>query len=129
MKQDHLLLGLGVAMLTGFSSPAIAAGNAIRGQALYQSMCTACHSIDYNGIGPAHKGLFDRKAGSRPDYTYSPAVKASPIVWTEKTVDKWLANPAKLIPGQKMGFLVPAAKDRADLIAYLKKEAGQERKP
>ena len=87
-------------------------------------MCVACHSIDYNGVGPAHKGLFGRKAGTRPDYVYSPAVKASSIVWSDKTLDKWLANPEKLIPGQKMGFMVPAAKDRADLIAYLKKEAG-----
>ena len=87
-------------------------------------MCVACHSIDYNGVGPAHKGLFGRKAGTRPDYVYSPAAKASSIVWSDKTLDKWLANPEKLIPGQKMGFMVPAAKDRADLIAYLKKEAG-----
>lgn len=56
-------------------------------------------------------------------------MKSSNIVWTDKTLDKWLSNPEKLIPGQKMGFMVPAAKDRADLIAYLKKEAGREEKP
>ncbi|WP_230411230.1 c-type cytochrome [Collimonas humicola] len=129
MKQNRLFLGLGLAMLMGFSGPATAAGDAIRGQELYQAMCMSCHSIDYNGVGPAHKGLFGRKAGSHADYLYSPAVKASSIVWTDKTLDKWLSNPEKLIPGQKMGFMVPAAKDRADLIAYLKKEAGREEKP
>jgi cytochrome c len=129
MKQDHVFLGLGLAMLMGFSGAAAAAGDTIRGQALYQSMCMSCHSIDYNGVGPAHKGLFGRKAGSHADYLYSPAVKASSIVWNEKTLDKWLTNPEKLIPGQKMGFMVPDAKDRADLIAYLKKEAGREEKP
>ncbi|SDX25120.1 cytochrome c [Collimonas sp. OK242] len=129
MKQDHLFLGLGLAVLMGFSGAAAAAGDAIRGQELYQTMCMSCHSIDYNGVGPAHKGLFGRKAGSHADYLYSPAVKSSDIVWTEKTLDKWLSNPEKLIPGQKMGFMVPAAKDRADLIAYLKKEAGREEKP
>ncbi|WP_211453043.1 c-type cytochrome [Collimonas antrihumi] len=129
MKQEHLFLGLGLAVLTGFSGAAAAAGDAIRGQDLYQTMCMSCHSIDYNGVGPAHKGLFGRKAGSHADYLYSPAVKSSNIVWTEKTLDKWLSNPEKLIPGQKMGFMVPAAKDRADLIAYLKKEAGREEKP
>ena len=129
MKQDHLFLGLGLGMLMGFSGAAAAAGDAIRGQELYQTMCMSCHSIDYNGVGPAHKGLFGRKAGSRADYLYSPAVKSSNIVWTDKTLDKWLSNPEKLIPGQKMGFMVPAAKDRADLIAYLKKEAGREEKP
>jgi cytochrome c len=129
VKQDHLFLGLGLAVLMGFSGAAAAAGDAIRGQELYQTMCMSCHSIDYNGVGPAHKGLFGRKAGSHADYLYSPAVKSSDIVWTEKTLDKWLSNPEKLIPGQKMGFMVPAAKDRADLIAYLKKEAGREEKP
>ncbi|WP_211460533.1 c-type cytochrome [Collimonas silvisoli] len=129
MKQDHLFLGLGLAMLMGVSGAAAAAGDTIRGQELYQSMCMSCHSIDYNGVGPAHKGLFGRKAGSHADYLYSPAVKSSNIVWTDKTLDKWLSNPEKLIPGQKMGFMVPDAKDRADLIAYLKKEAGREEKP
>lgn len=101
-------------------APAFAAGDAAHGQMLYQSMCMACHSIEYSGIGPAHKGLFNRKAGSLPDYNYSPALKASEVIWTEKTLNKWLTNPEKFIPGQKMGFLVASPKDREDLIAYLK---------
>ncbi|PRC90810.1 c-type cytochrome [Solimicrobium silvestre] len=104
----------------GVASTVCAAGNAERGLALYQSKCVACHSIDYNGVGPAHKGLFNRKAGSQTDYVYSPAVKGSTIIWNEQTLDKWLSNPEKLIPGQKMGFSVPSAKERADLITYLK---------
>ena len=122
MKHHYFFAGVGAAVLIAFSGGATAA-DAARGQTLYKTMCVACHSIDYNGVGPAHKGLIGKKAGSRTDYTYSPAVKASSIVWADKTLDKWLANPEKLIPGQKMGFMVPAAKDRADLIAYLKKEA------
>jgi cytochrome c len=108
-------------MLAGFASLAEAANDAVRGQTLYASLCAACHSIDYNGVGPAHKGVFNRKAGSVADYAYSPAVKSSGVVWTEKALDKWLANPEKLIPGQKMGFMVASAADRADLIAYLKR--------
>ena len=122
MKHDYFFAGFAAAVLIVFSGGAVAA-DAARGQTLYKTMCVACHSIDYNGVGPAHKGLIGKKAGSRADYVYSPAVKASSIVWADKTMDKWLANPEKLIPGQKMGFMVPAAKDRADLIAYLKKEA------
>jgi cytochrome c len=98
-----------------------AAGDAGRGEALYKSKCTTCHSIDYNGVGPAHKNLIGRKAGSLPDYSYSPALQVSSVVWSEQTLDKWLTNPEKFIPGQKMGFLVPSAQERADLIAYLKK--------
>ncbi|MBV8634956.1 MAG: c-type cytochrome [Burkholderiaceae bacterium] len=101
-------------------TPTFAAGDAIHGGQLYQAKCTACHSIDYNGVGPAHKHLFGRKAGSMADYNYSPALQASKVIWDEKTIDKWLANPQKFIPGQKMGFQVASPEERADLIAYLK---------
>lgn len=121
MRQRYFFGAFGAVVLIAFSGAA--AADAARGQMLYKTMCISCHSINYNGVGPAHKGLIGKKAGSRADYMYSPAVKASSIVWADKTLDKWLANPEKLIPGQKMGFMVPAAKDRADLIAYLKKEA------
>ena len=95
-------------------------GDATQGQSLYQSRCAACHSVDYNGVGPAHLGVFGRKAGSAPAYNYSAALTDSQIVWNEGKLDSWLSNPEKLIPGQKMGISVPSAKERADLIAYLK---------
>jgi cytochrome c len=97
-----------------------AAADAVRGKQLYESRCIACHSIDENRVGPAHKGVFGRKAGSVKDYDYSTAVKASRIVWNAKTLDRWLADPQKLIPGTKMGYSVPEAKDRADVIEFLK---------
>lgn len=116
----HLRLALGLTMLMGFDGAALAVSNPTRGQILYQNLCIACHSIDYNGAGPAHKNLFGRKAGSLPDYNYSPALTSSDIVWNAATLDKWLRNPEKFVPGQKMGIMVPSAQDRADLIAYLK---------
>lgn len=128
MNHPYSLPCLAAAMLMAFggaASAASAGGDAGRGQRLYQSMCMSCHSIDYNGVGPAHKGVFGRKAGSAANYSYSPAVKASAIVWNEKTLDRWLANPEKLIPGQKMGYMVPDAKERADLIAYLRQDAAR----
>lgn len=105
--------------------PVYAAGDAAHGEQLYESRCIACHSLDANRVGPMHHGVFGRKAGSVPDFDYSPAVKKSKIVWNEKTLDQWLANPEKLIPGQKMSFQVPDAADRADLIAFLKRESGK----
>ncbi|MDO8047386.1 c-type cytochrome [Janthinobacterium sp. SUN211] len=124
MQHPRFLPGLAAATLMAFSGSATA-GDAMHGQVLYKTMCISCHSIDYNGVGPAHKGVFGRKAGSVADYNYSPAVKASTIVWGEKTLDQWLSGPEKLIPGQKMGYLVPSAQDRADLIAYLKQESAR----
>jgi len=94
--------------------------DAARGKELYESRCFACHSVDANRVGPMHQGVFDRKAGSVADYDYSPALKKSKIEWNDKTLDQWLTNPEKLIPGQRMGFQIGEAAVRADIIAYLK---------
>ena len=41
--------------------------------------------------------------------------------WGDKTLDKYLKSPADYAPGNAMAFAgVPNAKDRADIIAYLK---------
>ena len=119
MLKPYTKVSLIIALLVAASNVA-AGGDAERGQSLYQNRCTACHSIEYNGVGPAHKGVYGRKAGSAPDYAYSEALKRSDVVWNDGTLNKWLTNPEKFIPGQKMGFSVPNAKDRVDLIAYLK---------
>jgi len=100
--------------------PAHAEGDAVRGQQIYESRCIACHSPDANRVGPMHRGVFGRKAGSLPDYSYSKALKGAGFTWDDVTLDKWLTNPQAFIPGQKMNFKVTKAEDRADLIAYLK---------
>ena len=41
--------------------------------------------------------------------------------WTDGTLDKYLKSPADYAPGNAMAFAgVPNAKDRTDVIAYLK---------
>src|SRR5262245_43968206 len=96
------------------------AGDATRGRQLYESRCGGCHSLDENRAGPAHCGVFGRKAGSAAGYEYSPALKSSRVVWNEKSLDRWLADPEALIPGQRMGFSLPDATDRTDVVTYLR---------
>jgi len=93
-------------------------GDAQRGKVLYQN-CTSCHSIDENDIGPKHRGVVGRMAGTAPDYAYSSALKASGILWDTENLDRWLTNPSALVPGTKMFFFLKEAQDRADIIAYL----------
>ncbi|MGE5337470.1 MAG: c-type cytochrome [Gemmatimonadota bacterium] len=112
-----------VAATFGVCAAAHAAGDADRGRTLYQARCTACHSLDYNGVGPAHRGVYGRAAGTAPGYAYSPALKSTRLSWNDETLDRWLADPEKVAPGQRMGVNVPDAQDRADLIAYLKQNA------
>jgi cytochrome c len=113
---NRLLLASAAAALL---STARAEGDAANGKVLYVARCTACHSLEYNGVGPTHKELIGRRAGTAPGYTYSNALKNSSVVWDEANLSKWLTDPEKFIPGQKMYISVPDAKERADLVAYL----------
>lgn len=94
-------------------------GDVMRGSGLYQQHCTACHNIDSNKIGPAHRGVMGRRVGSLPGYKYSAELAASRLRWTPQTLNKWLGDPEDLVNGQRMGFLIESEQERADLIAYL----------
>ncbi len=102
--------------------PALAGGDAERGEALYQG-CQDCHSLDKNDVGPKHRGVFGRKAGSVGDYAYSQALKNAQIVWDEANLDKWIAGPQDFLPGAKMFYHLDEAQDRADVIEFLKTRA------
>lgn len=95
-------------------------GDPRRGTTLYETRCSACHSIAANRIGPMHRGVVGRKAGSVMGFDYSPALKRARIVWNVPSLDRWLTNPPAMVPGTRMGIRVPDAKDRTDIIAYLR---------
>lgn len=118
------ILTVGVLAAALIASTANAAGDATRGESLYEARCGGCHALDSNRVGPMHRGVFGRKAGSVSAFNYSAAVRGSKIQWNDQTLDKWLANPEALIPGQRMGYRVEDATDRLDIISYLKRESG-----
>ncbi len=97
-----------------------AAADARRGERVY-ARCLACHALAYDRVGPRHCGLLGRQAGSVPGFAYSKAMKESRLIWDEKTLDRFLAHPVQVVPGTAMTYDgVPDAKDRGDLIAYLR---------
>jgi len=103
-----------------FVSDALAVGDPSAGESVY-SQCLACHALSYDSTGPRHCGLIGRHAASVKGFAYSSAMKKSGLVWTEKKLDQFLADPKKTVPGTAMGFPgLPDSKDRADVIAYLK---------
>lgn len=114
---------LPAAMILGMTATAALAmppGDPRAGEAIY-SRCLACHALAYDRTGPRHCGLFGRRAGSVKGFPYSEAMKHSNIVWNEATLNRFLANPLKAVPGTAMGYAgVKDDKERADLIAYLK---------
>jgi cytochrome c len=118
-------LALLVATPAFANGPALANANADRGRELYESRCFGCHSLDASRIGPKHRGVYGRKAGSVEEFMYSAAVRNSNVVWSDDTLLRWLTNPQEVIPGQRMNFRVSQPQDRADIVAYLKRESGR----
>lgn len=86
--------------------------------------CAACHSMEPGEhlTGPSLAGVVGKPAGSAEEFhRYSRALEESGIVWTEQTLDKWLQDPAGLVPDTSMR--IPGIADatvRRDIIAFLK---------
>lgn len=87
------------------------------------AQCAACHSVQkgMHGVGPSLAGVFGTKAGDVAGYAFSDAMKGSGLVWDEKTLDTYLTNPMKVVPGTRMTYYgMPDPADRKAVIEYLK---------
>lgn len=114
-----LATGLAIAAPAGAVPAGNAVGDPVRGLERYEAICGGCHSIEADRIGPRHRGVVGRKAGSIAGFAYSPALKKARLVWTPAVLDRWLQGPPKLVPGTFMGIAVSDPADRRDIIAYL----------
>ena len=86
--------------------------------------CAPCHTLvpGRQGLGPSLAGVYGRRAGSLSDFRYSDAMARSGIVWNAATLDRYLTNPAAMIPGTKMTFRgLDSPADRAQVIAFLQR--------
>lgn len=97
------------------------AGDPTAGRLVFRK-CQACHSMEpgKNILGPSLSGVMGRKSASVDGYSYSTAMKGANLTWDAATLDRYLSDPAKVVPGNKMPF--PGLKtdhDRADVIAYI----------
>lgn len=87
------------------------------------AQCMVCHATrpDTNLIGPTLAGVFGRRAGSKPGFAYSAALKASGLTWDEASLDAFLVAPMTAVPGTRMSYAGLKDPDqRKALIAYLK---------
>jgi cytochrome c2 len=108
---------------TSAADPAVYAGND-----LYKKKCYVCHDVRkerINRAGPSLYGILGRKAGVMAGFIYTPAMKIAAedgVVWDEKTLDAFLANPQAVVPGTAMvkESALPKKEDRVAMIAYLK---------
>ena len=102
--------------------PELAGADVARGELLGLA-CAACHRFraeEGTLVGPHLQGVFGRRAASVEGFNYSPALRESGLVWTPRSLEAWLANPAGFVEGTTMPFTgYRSAEDRRDLIAYL----------
>ena len=113
----------GGAVAGAWASPA--GGDPARGERVFQR-CFACHSVvagEDKLPGPNLRGVLDRRAGTRPGFRFSPAMieaGARGLLWTRATLDAYLADPERFLPGTEMTMPgLGLAVDRQDVIYYL----------
>jgi cytochrome c len=121
-------MGAAALAVFGMGSAPAWAQDAENGQSVYRQ-CRACHQVGANAkntVGPVLNGILGRKAGTVAGFNYSEANKtagAKGLVWDEKNLLEYLANPLQYMPGTKMAFAgIKDEGDRKDLIAYLKNQ-------
>ena len=98
-------------------------------QLVFNNVCRTCHTLKEgdNRLGPNLHNIIGRKSGSVPDYGYSSAMKDADLTWDKETLDRFIANPDQVVPGNKMkpyGGLT-SAEERAKIIAFLESNGGR----
>lgn len=118
-----LAIGLSVVgLLIGIAGPAQAEGDAAAGRTLYQNRCLSCHgdAKTKGSLGPGLVGIIGRNANAPVEGTTSRGMSEADFVWTEQTLDEYLAAPGNKVHGTIMPVGISRAEDRANLIAYIK---------
>lgn len=100
------------------------AGEAVAGKARFMAECSLCHSAEpgdgLGGMGPPLHNLMGKAAATiDPNFPYTPALRDSRLFWDSTTLDRFLTDPSKLVPGTVMPVATPDKTARAELIAYL----------
>ena len=95
----------------------------ISGQQAFNNACRTCHMVKEgdNRLGPNLYKIVGRKAGSLPDYAFSSAMKEADFAWDEEKLDRFIAKPDEVVPGNNMkpyGGL-SSSDDRKKIIAFL----------
>jgi cytochrome c len=129
--ENRLILrqsALSLAALVAISADALGQDTAAKsaaadGQLTFNNVCRTCHTLKEgdNRLGPNLHNIIGRKAGSVPEYGYSSAMKGADLTWDRETLDRFIANPDQVMPGNNMkpyGGLT-SAEERVKIIAFL----------
>src|SRR6478672_3203698 len=117
----HLMLSTYSSLSENVSGPD---ADVAKGQLVFNNACRMCHTTKDgdNRLGPHLYKIVGRKAGSLPNYGYSSAMKSADFVWDEAKLNRFIASPDEIVPGNNMkpyGGLASAG-DRAKILAFLR---------
>jgi len=127
-KSRVFLIGALSGMAWMLSSPSALAQasqdkEADSGQQAFNNACRTCHMVKEgdNRLGPNLYKIIGRKAGSLPNYAFSSAMKEAGLVWDEEKLDRFIANPDQVVPGNNMKPFggLSSSDDRKKIIAFL----------
>ena len=90
-----------------------------QGKLVFQQRCARCHTIE-RGRPDNLRGVFNAGAGQRPGTWATATLKYSGKIWNAAQLDRFLADPARDLPGTTMqGAALHDAAERHAVIAYL----------
>ena len=111
-----VVAGGAFATVAGTQPPATAK----QGRELFEKRCTGCHALDNIKVGPPLRHVYSRPSAKDPVFPYSDALKKADLTWDTATLDRWLADPDAVVPGNDMTFRLDKAEERAAIVAYLR---------
>jgi cytochrome c len=123
-RARSITIGAAFACFVAALEPGVAEDSS-NGKDLFVRRCTGCHALDKNKEGPLLRGVYGRRSGSVPSFSYSETLGKANITWDDATLEKWLTDPDKFLPDNDMAFLVQDAGERSMIIAYLKQLSGK----
>jgi cytochrome c len=94
------------------------------GTNFFERKCSQCHDSEKTGShakGPFLWNLFGRKAGSIAGFEFSEPMKQAGVTWDYATLDHYLANTERAVPGKAMNFPgIPDEALRAAVVMHLR---------
>ncbi len=99
----------------------LASADPERGRKVF-AKCKACHMAENgkNGVGPHLFAIVGRPVASVDGFRYSSPMEQAGGVWLTDSLNAFLENPKKYLPGTKMAFQgLKKAADRANVISFL----------
>jgi cytochrome c2 len=131
LRIGGLLALSSLAACSDASNAPVPSESARRGEVVFAQNCAHCHIVQSGKWkdAPSLQNILGRKAGST-SFPYSAAFRQADFVWSRETLDRFLADPRRVVPGNQMAFFgMPDAGARSDLTAYLAMMSPSSSKP